>query len=934
MITETRPQTGTRPSGFTFINFALVLYLRLSSFERVIMPVKYATFSLRMLVAVAAAIIAAAVMALASAIWALHIDAASDAERNTANIATVLARETARTVQSIDIVLADLQEKLIADGIKSPDDLRAKTGTRDFYFILLDRLARLPQASVAGVLDANGILWNTTLSWPKPDRDLSDREYFYGHKRPNARSLVITAPIQNRSNGVLTVQFSRRITNPDGELLGVIFIGVNADYFSEIFGSIETFHDQRTTLARQDGSIIAEYPSSDGQFGRKIPTGSQWYQRAEAGGNLRTVDKSGEARLTAIRPLKSYPLVVSVGVSESSAFATWRRRATFIGLGAILVVTCSIFLLRALIGQIRKLMASEQSLADGATRYAQKSAELERANVQFDAALNNMAQGLCMFDENGRIVVLNQRYIDMYDLSREVVRPGCSLRELIDHRKAAGQFTEDPETYCNRIIATIAAGETASNLIETTDGRIIHAVQQPMAGGGWVVTHEDITERKRAEAQTVFFARHDALTGIANRFQLLETIDEKLTQLRNNGSSFTIFTFDLDLFKGVNDSLGHPTGDALLKEVAERLRTCELDQVDAIARLGGDEFVIVQNAPQKQRESAIILGTRLIEVIGAPYNIDGNQIIIGASIGIALAPQDGDSANELLKNADLALYRVKSEGRNGYRLFEPEMNDEAQSRHALQADLRAALAHGEFELHYQTLFDARTGAPCGAEALVRWRHPIRGLVPPSQFIQLTEEIGLIAPLGEWILQEACRAAVKWPSNIKLAVNLSPAQFRSHNLVDVVASTLSSTGLSPERLELEITESVLLQKNANNLTVLYQLKSLGLSIVLDDFGTGYSSLSYLRMFPFDKIKIDKSFVSELSTRADCAAIVCAVVGLGRGLNIVTTAEGVETDEQLRLLRAAGVSQVQGFLLSRPKPEAGISFSELQEGERAA
>jgi diguanylate cyclase (GGDEF)-like protein len=495
-------------------------------------------------------------------------------------------------------------------------------------------------------------------------------------------------------------------------------------------------------------------------------------------------------------------------------------------------------------------------------------------------------------------------------------------------------FKGDPEEYCREIIATIKAGKTADSLIETTDGRIAYIVQQPMAGGGWVVTHEDITERKRAEAQTAFMARHDALTGLANRLHLLEKIDEQFAWMRRTGEPFTVFTFDLDLFKAVNDSLGHPTGDALLSAVAERLRACTREQIATIARLGGDEFVLVQSSPNQQRESAIVLANRLLEAISTPYDINGHQIVIGTSIGIALAPNDGDTADELLKNADLALYRVKSEGRNGYRLFEPEMNDEAQSRHALQADLRAALARDDFEIHFQTIFDARTQLPTGAEALVRWRHPTRGMVPPGHFIQLAEEIGLIVPLGEWILRQACMAAVTWPADIKLAVNLSPAQFRNPNLVDMVAETLAATGLSPDRLELEITESVLLQKNANNLTVLYQLKSLGLSIVLDDFGTGYSSLSYLRMFPFDKIKIDRSFVSELSTRADCAAIVCAVVGLGHGLSIITTAEGVETEEQLRLLRAAGVDQVQGFLLSRPRLNVNLDFQHPVRNERAA
>jgi diguanylate cyclase (GGDEF)-like protein/PAS domain S-box-containing protein len=900
------------------------------------MPIENRNLTLRGLVAVAAAILAVAVIAIGFTIWALRVDAAADAARATGNISTVLAEQSARTVQSIDIVLADLRERIAAMGVVTADDMRNQTGTKDFHNMLVDRMARLPQAGASGVVDASGKLSNISTSWPTPKMDFSDREYFVEHARSDVRGLHISVPFQNRINSVWVVQFSRRINGPNGEFLGVVFIGVSTTYFKDIFSSIETLNNQKITLARSDGMIIVEHPAPDSVAGRKIPPDSPWYRLvSQGGGDFRAQDfADDEPRLTAVRPLQSYPLVVSVGVTEDSAFATWRRRAFFIGAGTLLIVVCSIFLLRALIGQLRKLLASERSLAVGKRNLAEKTAELERANIQFDAALNNITQGVCMFDEHARIVVFNQRYIEMYGLSRDIVKPGCSLRELIEHRKAVGLFKGDPKEYCEGIIATIKAGKTASNLIETTDGRTIYAVQQPMAGGGWVVTHEDITERKRAEAQTAFMARHDALTGLANRLHLHEKIEEEFARQRRNGDPFTVFAFDLDLFKAVNDSLGHPTGDALLKAVALRLRACTREHIDTIGRLGGDEFVLVQSVPEQQRENAIILANRLLEEISAPYEIDGQQIVIGTSIGIALAPNDGDTADELLKNADLALYRVKSEGRNGYRLFEPEMNDESQSRHILQADLRAALTRHEFELHYQTVFDAKSRLPCGAEALVRWRHPVRGMVPPAQFIQLAEDIGVIAPLGEWILQEACRTAVSWPPEIKLAVNLSAAQFRSHNLVDMVAATLASTGLPPERLELEITESVLLQKNANNLTVLYQLKSLGLSIVLDDFGTGYSSLSYLRMFPFDKIKIDRSFVSELSTRADCAAIVCAVVGLGHGLNIVTTAEGVETEEQLRLLQAAGVNQVQGFLLSRPRQSSGLDFHKSSRDVQAA
>jgi diguanylate cyclase (GGDEF)-like protein len=450
------------------------------------------------------------------------------------------------------------------------------------------------------------------------------------------------------------------------------------------------------------------------------------------------------------------------------------------------------------------------------------------------------------------------------------------------------------------------------------------------------VTHDDITERKRAEEKMAFMARHDALTGLANRVLLLEKMEESLARLRRRGEAFTVFVFDLDLFKSVNDSLGHPIGDLLLTAVAQRLRACTRE-TDTVARLGGDEFALLQVVEGNQREAATALASRLLAAINAPYEIEGNQIMIGTSIGIVLAPTDGIEVEQLLKNADLALYRAKAEGRNSYRLFEIEMDVEARSRHSLQIDLRASMGRDEFEILYQTVFDAETLQARGAEALVRWCHPLRGTVEPDQFIPVAEEIGLIVPLGERVLRRACQDAVSWPPHLKVAVNLSPLQFRTGKLVETISAALADSGLSPARLELEITESVLLQKNAANLSTLHELKSLGIAIVLDDFGTGYSSLSYLRMFPFDKIKIDKSFVGELTERAECAAIVDAVTALGRGLNILTTAEGVETEEQFSVLRAAGVDHVQGYFFSHPCLAAQIEFelvSTANKGGKAA
>jgi diguanylate cyclase (GGDEF)-like protein len=383
----------------------------------------------------------------------------------------------------------------------------------------------------------------------------------------------------------------------------------------------------------------------------------------------------------------------------------------------------------------------------------------------------------------------------------------------------------------------------------------------------------------------------------------------------------------------VNDTLGHSMGDALLRAVSERLLNCIRD-LDTIARLGGDEFAIIQIAPAEPHEAAA-LAERIIETIAAPFSLEGHQIGIGTSVGIALAPSDGVLGEELLQKADLALYRAKMDGRNTFRFFEPGMDAQMQERRAIEVDLRNALAANQFELYYQPLVTMESGRITGFEALLRWHHPQRGLVPPGDFIPLAEEVGLVVPIGEWVLQQACREAASWPGNVHVAVNLSPAQFRSRNLLPAITLALANSGLDPSRLELEITESVLLYENQSTLTTLSQIKALGVRIAMDDFGTGYSSLSYLRSFPFDKIKIDRSFIRDLANSEDCVAIVRAVTSLGASLGMKTIAEGVETVEQMERLRLEGCEEVQGFLISPPRPvsELGPMLDELRNDAAA-
>jgi len=542
--------------------------------------------------------------------------------------------------------------------------------------------------------------------------------------------------------------------------------------------------------------------------------------------------------------------------------------------------------------------------------------ELTTQNLRFDAALNNMSQGLVMFDRDNRVTVANRHYMEMYRLSADLVRPGCSLRQLLEARQAAGTFGENIESYLAR---HAAEGIIARKTPELPDGRVISIVNTRMSDGGWVSTHKDVTEQCRAEQRIAHMAGHDALTGLPNRLLFREGMEQALAA-PDRDNSVAVLSIDLDCFKEVNDTHGHPAGDALLRGVADRLRRCVGDGM--VARLGGDEFAMIRVGAQSA-EDVVLLAERILKTLGEPMKVEGHDIRVGSSIGIAIAPAHGDDPDELLKHADTALYRAKADGRRTFRLFEPEMNIQALARRSLEADLRGALDRGEFELHYQPFVNVLSNQVTGFEALIRWNHRDKGLIPPADFIPLAEETGLINPIGDWVLRQACMDAADWPAGLQIAVNLSPVQLRNRALPRLVILALAAARLDPKRLELEITETALLKDDEALLASLHHLRALGVRIAMDDFGTGYSSLKYLRSFPFDKIKIDRSFVNELGIRLDSAAIVRAVAELGRSLAMTTTAEGVETEAQLAHLKHEGCTEVQGYLFSRPRPAGELA-----------
>ncbi len=544
----------------------------------------------------------------------------------------------------------------------------------------------------------------------------------------------------------------------------------------------------------------------------------------------------------------------------------------------------------------------------------------ERDRERLQAAVSNMPVGLCMFDAAHHLIICNSRYSEIYQLSHDLTKPGTKLREILEHTICRGIYGgNDPEKFLDECLQVANRELLSSDLYELNNGRTVSVIHQPMQGGGWVAIHEDVTEKRTAEARMHHMARHDGLTNLPNRAHFKEQLEEALERLPRS-EKLAVLCIDLDEFKNVNDTLGHPIGDALLESVADRLRA-SVRQVDTIARLGGDEFAIVQ-VGLEQPASAKSLAQRVIEVLSAPFDVAGHQVTISASIGVAVAPMDGEHADKLIKNGDMALYRAKSDGRHTYRFFEIEMDDRLKARRALELDLRRALLQDEFELYYQPVVELSSNRISTLEALIRWRHPRRGLVLPSEFIPLAEEIGLIVPIGEWVLREACLEAMKWPESVRVAVNLSPAQFRSKRLLESVIKALAVSKLPANRLELEITEGVLLIEHETTLAVLHRLRAFGIRIALDDFGTGYSSVSYLRSFPFDKIKIDRSYVSNLSTDENSLALVRAVMVLGAGLAMETTAEGVETEDQLIRVRAEGCTHVQGLLFGAASPASEV------------
>jgi diguanylate cyclase (GGDEF)-like protein len=799
----------------------------------------------------------------------------------------------------------DVLDYMKTEGVDTKEAFGSRMSSPAVHEMLQTKLAALPHVGALNLFNAQGWLINSSEVWPIPDVTIVDRRFFRDFTSGQPAPDMIVEPVRSKVTGNWTTILARRILGKNGEIIGFASRGVEPHHFENFVASLALNSESAILMIHRDGTIIARYPHDDGLVGRNIASTPLFKRVMALGGNASgrfTSMIQGEERVGSIRPMTNFPIFIVATTTVSNALADWRVQTKLQFCAALLAIIVVIVTISLSVRQLK-----------GQHRAAQR--QLAEKGQHLDTAINNMTQGLLLFDASGHLVICNRRYIDMFGLSPDVVKPGCHLRDLIRHRKELGTFTGDVDAYCERFLNP-KTDEVRDVVISVPDGRTIR-----LAISGRAMAAEPRrwrTSQSGPEARIEHLAHYDALTDLPNRTLFQRHAETMLAQVPS--AQFAILYIDIDEFKGINDSLGHMVGDEFLKAVSLRMRDC-VGADDFVARLGGDEFAILQSGVACADDVRALIA-KVYSALRTSFGCHGLRLSSDASIGVAIAPRDGNDLLGLLKSADLAIYAAKAAGRRIYRFFEGGMETEANLRRQLEQDLRTALGEEGFEVHYQPLVDLASDGIIGCEALLRWRHPLRGLVSPAEFIPLAEETGLIQQIGQWVLQTACTEAATWPSHVRLAVNVSPIQFKSQTLALNVATALADSGLDPRRLELEITEAVLIDDDDAALAILNQLRELGVHIALDDFGTGYSSLRYLQRFPFDKIKIDRSFVKELIDASGSSSIIRAVVDIAADRNMTTTAEGVETTGQRETVRALGCTHMQGYLFSAALPAGEI------------
>lgn len=840
-----------------------------------------------------------------SGIGAKYIgDRANDldgSKRDMQNFALLFEENVLRSIGEMDKALLYLRRTIEMTGNRP--DFQNIVGTSDILSELIVQVA---------IIDAQGIMRASNIGpQPAPATDLSDREHFRFHVGNVKDELYISKPLVGRASRKWSVQLTRRFQTPDGSFGGVVVASFNPDHFAKFYGRIDLGKGASFALIGADGIVRA----SGGNETMRLKLGqdlggSTLMNHIGTGHNgafIPEVSSSGTAGVITVRAVAGHSLAVSVGMPMQFIFegsAANLRLTAFAGVVLSLMIAATTW-------QARK---SEQ--------------EVQWKSRQLQLTLEHMSQGIMMVTKDRAIPIMNRKCLELLDLPPHFILEPPNFDELADYQEQQGEFASMHIPAHLKAVDVIGPNNAMGqfDMYERTrpDGTVLEVRSAWLADGGFVRTITDITRRREAQSRADRLASEDVLTGLSNRRVLGQTLDSLAVAPHGEADlevhRHAILCLDLDRFKRVNDTHGHAVGDRLLQAVASRIRQ-SVRLTDVVARMGGDEFaVVLASAHQEPRPE--VVAQRLVETLGQPYLIDGQKIVIGTSIGIAVGPMDGQTANELLIAADLALYAAKAGGRGTFRFFTKEMNEEVKGRQQVETDLRDAIANDKLELHYQPIVRLSDGAVDGFEALARWTHPVHGRIAPDKFIPVAEESGLIVMLGAWALREGCRQAATWPEDISLAVNLSPLQFESPDLAAMIEAVLEEAGLAPSRLELEITEGLLMRNTQSTIETLHSLKKLGIRIAMDDFGTGYSSLSYLQSFPFDRIKIDRTFVSELGTNTSSSVVVQAVVDIAKSRGIKTTAEGVETEAQRKCLSELGCNDAQGYLFGRPVPLADV------------
>jgi diguanylate cyclase (GGDEF)-like protein len=817
---------------------------------------------------------------------------------NTANLARVFEENVIRSISEVDKVLQFLRH-LHSHGNAKSD---WSSLVREAY---LDSELTLQLA----VMDEKGILIaSNVMSGPVRPIDLSDREHFQVHTKTNVDSLFISKPVLGRASNRWSVQLTRKYSKPDGNGFGgVIVASLDPSHLSGFYESIKLGDGGAIALVGLDGVLRAGAGTRADDLGRSLHGTELFSQLAKnpEGSFVEPREPDATPRVVSYRRVRGYPLVVTVSADERQPTSSWaRNRPFYLASAAGLTIVILIAIALAL--------RHKNALWKSEERTRRKSRELQ-------LTLQHMSQGILMVDQDEKIAFMNRQGVRLLGLPEESDCTDWNYSKLVGRLAVAGEFCNELGTVDPGALGEMkpaVPGEPASSYERTRpNGTVLEVRTNALPDGGFVRTFTDITSRRRTEAQMAHFARHDSLTDLANRVLFREELDAAVAGLAE-GHSFALHIINLDRFNSVNDSFSHTVGDKLLRTVAQRLGRA-LCRNDVIARIGGDEFAVIQMEVATALDASAV-AEALCKELAEPYAIDGQQVQISASIGVALAPSDASVPHELMKAADLALCSAKAEGRGTYRFFKHEMNASLQARRTLEVSLRRAVEESQLEVYYQPINSVETKEILGYEALLRWHHPERGLVPPQEFIPLAEENSLIVPIGAWVLKQACADMARRPGDLRVSVNLSPVQIKNQDFVKTVEDALASSGLTPERLELEITESTLLQNDQFTQMQLQQIRALGVRIAMDDFGTGYSSLSYLLSYPVDRIKIDRSFVAGLGEQPGCAAIVRAITALAKSLGMTTTAEGVETSRQLDLLAQLGCDEAQGFHFSVPRP----------------